>query len=103
MTNLLKSLSGKHEITVVHAYAPEEAGWIDEVRPYVSRVVSVPKTPQPISYLGKDRMLKYINDCYVPDLRAAVESEIFTGGYDLVDYEYVRMYLHRANAQVATL
>ncbi len=100
MSNLLRCLSERHEITLLHGYSPEEAGWVDDVRPYVSRVVSVPRTPQLMTYYGEDQALKYVNDCYVPGLRAAVESEVLTGAYDLVDYEYVRMYLHRSKAGI---
>ena len=101
MSHLLKELEGRHEITLIHAYSPGEEGWVDEVRPYVSKVISVPRMHQPTLYRGDSRIPAEYYDNYTPGLRAAIEAEIFAGDYDVVDYEYVKMYPHMSKADVA--
>ncbi len=101
MSHLLKELDGRHEITLIHAYSPGEEGWVDEVRPYVSKVISVPRMHQPALYLGDSRIPREYYDNYTPGLRAAIEAEVFAGDYDVVDYEYTKMYPHMSRADVA--
>ncbi len=100
MVNTLKQLAARHRITVVHAYSPEEESWVEEIRPYVSRVVSVPRGFQPASYRGDGRIPRLFYENYTPALRSAVEVEVFSGRYDVVDYEYAKMYSHMSSADL---
>ncbi len=103
MTNLLKQFhrDGKHKVTLVHAYGPGEDRWVDEVRPYVAKIISVPRMHQPALYRGDSRIpAVYYND-YTPALRAAIEAEVFAGGYDIVNHEYTKMFSHMSRGDVA--
>ncbi len=101
MTNLLKQFHGQHEVTLIHAYGPGEEGWVDDVRPYVAKIISVPRMHQPVLYRGDARIpAAYYND-YTPGLRAAIEAEIFIGDYDIINYEYAKMFSHMSRADVA--
>ncbi len=101
MTNMLKQLHCKHELTLIHAYGPGEEGWVDDVRPYVRKIISVPRMHQPALYRGDARIpAAYFND-YTPGLRAAIEAEVFIGNYDIVNYEYTKMYAHMSRADIA--
>ncbi len=101
MTNLLKQFHGRHEVTLVHAYGPEEEGWVDEVRPFVVKTVSVPRAHQPAFYRGDSRIPSAYYDDYTPALRAAIEAEVFGGDYDIVNHEYTKMYSHISQADIA--
>ncbi len=101
MTNLLRQFHGKHEVTLIHAYGPGEEGWVDEIRPHVNKIISIPRAHQPALYRGDTRIPATYYDDYTPALRAAVESEVFAGGYDIVNHEYTGMYPHISRADVA--
>ncbi len=101
MSHLLRELHGRHDITLIHGYGPDEEGWVDDVRPYVSKVISVPRMHQPALYRGDSRIPGVYYDNYTPGLRAAIESEVFVGKYDIVDYEYTKMYPHMSKEKVA--
>ncbi len=98
MSNLLKALEGRHDITLIHAYGPGEDEWVDDVRPYVKKVISVPRRHQPALYRGDSRIPAVYYDTYTPALRAAIESEIYAGDYDIIDYEYTKMLPHMSKA-----
>ncbi len=101
MKNLLKQFHGRHEVTLIHAYGPGEEGWVDGVRPYVSKTISVPRTHQPALYRGDSRIpAAYYND-YTPALRAAIEAEVLVGDYDIVNHEYTKIFSHMSKASVA--
>ncbi len=101
MTNMLKQFHGKHDVTLIHAYGPGEEGWVDDARPYVRQVISVPRMHQPALFRGDARIpAAYFND-YTPGLRAAIEAEVFIGNYDVVNYEYTKMFAHMTRADVA--
>ena len=101
MTNLLRQFHGKHDVTLIHAYGPGEEGWVDDVRPYVRKVISVPRMHQPALYRGDARIPAAYYDDYTPELRAAIEAEIFVGNYDIVNYEYTKMFSHMSRADIA--
>ncbi len=92
MVNHLKRLSEKHDITVVHPYSGDEKGLSDEIRDYVSGVISVPRDYHVARYRGDHRIPRNLYDNYTPELQAAVQAEIFSQQYDLVNYEYAEMY-----------
>ncbi len=100
MINILKHLSQKHQITLLHSYGRNEKGWVDEARPYAHKVISVLRKDQPPPKDTFPPILSHLYQGYVPDLLRAVESEVFTGEYDLVDYHYVSMFPYRSRAAV---
>jgi glycosyltransferase involved in cell wall biosynthesis len=93
MTNLLKELSQRHEITVVYPYSAHEEGWIEDVRPYAKKVIGVGKSrQQPLNSVEDGQILDYLYQEYVPELRTAIESELGSGRYDIIDYQYTAMF-----------
>ncbi len=92
MVNLLKRLSEKHDITVVHPYSADEKGLSEEIRDYASGVIAVPRDYHHARYRGDYRIPRNLYDNYTPALQAAIKSEIFSQRYDLVNYEYGEMY-----------
>jgi glycosyltransferase involved in cell wall biosynthesis len=93
MTGLLKELSQRHEITVVYPYSVHEEGWVEDIRPFAKKVIGVRKDRQkPISYHEDSQILDYLYREYVPELSKAIESELCSGRYDIVDYQYTAMF-----------
>ncbi|MEM7349431.1 MAG: hypothetical protein AAF657_01400, partial [Acidobacteriota bacterium] len=97
MMNLLSLLAERHKITVVHSYGLGEESWADELRPLVSKVISVPRHSG--TYDGDTKIPGHLYADYSAELRLAVERELLTGRYDIVDYEYSRMYTHMSNEE----
>jgi glycosyltransferase involved in cell wall biosynthesis len=89
--NLLSRLGALHDITVVHTYGVDEVGHIDQLRPYMARIVSVPRVFAPAQYRGSGRFPLHLYDVYIPELRRVLELEVASGSYDVVDYEYSAM------------
>ena len=100
MTNLLKGLGRRHHITLVHPYYPEEEGWVEDVRPWVDRIISVPRRRERRIFRGDPQVPYAYFYNYLPELRRALEAEVLAGGYDLVNYEYAMMYAHLLPAVV---
>ncbi|MEM7582928.1 MAG: glycosyltransferase family 4 protein [Acidobacteriota bacterium] len=98
MINLLRHLTRDHDLTLIHSYGLGEEPWIDEVRPYVSRVISIPRHRG--IYRGSTRLPSYIRDNYNPALRTAIEAELLSHDYDIVDYEYSWMFPYVSQADV---
>lgn len=94
MLNLLKGLAKRHRITVLHPYSLEESGWIEDARPYVHKVISVPREHHAVNYRHDRGIPEHFFANYVPSLRQALEAELATGEYDLVNYEYTTMFSH---------
>jgi len=100
LSNLLKDLGQRHRVTLVHAFDPDETGWDAEIRPFVSDVISVPRGGTRSIHRREPWIPLRYEECYTPALRRAIECEIATGGYDLVDYEYTAMLPHYEHADV---
>lgn len=88
LTNLLKGLAAKHEITLVHTAGVDEFGHIEPLRPHLRKIITVPRTFQPAAFRGSALLPRHLYDVYIPELRRVVELEVAAGDYDLVDYEY---------------
>ncbi len=88
LTNILKRLGTRHEITLVHTQGVNEVGHVDAVRPYVRKVISVARTHLPAHFRANAHHPHLLYDLYIPELRRLIELEVATGDYDLVDYEY---------------
>lgn len=100
LTNLLKQLSKRHEITVVYCYSAHEEGWIEDVRPYAKKLIGVRKAYSPPPENEDSPILDYMYREYVPELGAAIDRELRTGDYDIVDYEYTWMLPYVSSAEV---
>ncbi len=98
MANLLKYLARRHDITLIHGYSFGEKRWVEDVRPYVSKVISILKHSG--EHHGDRRIPTYIHNDYTADLRSVIEAEARSGNYDLVDYEYTRMYKYVSTADI---
>lgn len=94
MLNLLKGLAKRHQVTVVHPFSLEECGWIEDVRPFVTKIISVPREHHSVAFRHDRGIPEHYFANYVPSLRRAVEAELATGTYDLVNYEYTTMFSH---------
>jgi glycosyltransferase involved in cell wall biosynthesis len=94
MTNLLKHLGKRHEITVIYCYSPYEEEWIKDIRPYVKKTIGVPRRYQATAAHEYNPLFRELYAEYVAELRTAIELEVWSGNYDLVDYQYVQMYPH---------
>lgn len=92
IANLLKELSTRNHITLVHGYSVEEEGWVEEVRPFVERIISIPRERGHRRGVTDTEMPSICYDNYSPRLRHVIEAEVLSGRYDLVNYEYARMY-----------
>jgi glycosyltransferase involved in cell wall biosynthesis len=103
LTNLLKNLSKKHQLTLVHSYGLEEKNWVNDAKPYVDRLISVPRRHQETHYRTEAGLPEPYYFNYTPELRAAIEKELATTKYDLVNYEYATMYPHIAPGRVSRL
>ncbi len=91
LANLLARLGAHHDITLVHTYGLDESGHVEAVRPYVNRIIGVPRVFRAAQYRGGGRFPLFLYDVYIPELRRVMELEVASGGYDLVDYEYSAM------------
>ncbi len=91
LTNLITRLGARHDVTLVHTCGLDEAGHVEAVRPYVRRIVTVPRVFRPAQYRGGGRFPLFLYDVYLPELRRILELEVASGGYDLVDYQYSSM------------
>ncbi len=100
MSNLLKGLSKKHQVTVLHPFSLEESGWIEDIRPYVAKIISLPREYHPATYRHDRGIPAHYFANYVPALRRALEAELASGAYDIVNYEYTTMYSHISTSQV---
>jgi glycosyltransferase involved in cell wall biosynthesis len=69
----------------------DEIGHIDPIRPYMKRIVSVPRVFAPAQYRGSGRFPLHLYDVYIPELRRVLEFEVASGSFDFVDYEYSAM------------
>lgn len=94
MSNLLMGLSKKHQVTVLHPFSLEESGWIEDIRPYVTKIISLPREYHPATYRHDRGIPAHYFANYVPALRRALEAELASGDYDIVNYEYTTMYSH---------
>lgn len=88
MSKVLEHASERHEITLVHSHGHDELKDVDEVRRYCRRVVSVPRAWHRAYYQGDGTMPQAWYDEYSRRLRQIIEMEVFTGQYDIVNYEY---------------
>jgi glycosyltransferase involved in cell wall biosynthesis len=88
LTRMLEGLAVHHDVTLIHTFGLDEVGHVDALRPYLKRIVSVPRNAQPSAYRGAGMFPQRLYDGYVPELRRIIELEASTGAYDLVDYEY---------------
>lgn len=91
LRHLLTRLGKLHDITLVHTYSIDEAGQVEALRPYMRRIISVPRAFAPAQYRGSGRFPVHLYDVYLPELRRVMELEVASGGYDVVDYEYSAM------------
>ena len=96
MINILQLLAQRHDITVVHSYGQGEERWADELRPLVDRVISIPRRSG--TYQGDTKIPEYCYRDFCTELRSVVETELLAQRYDIVDYEYSRMFTHMATA-----
>jgi hypothetical protein len=87
LRNLLMRLGALHDVTLVHTFGVDEVGHVDSLRPYLNRIVSVPRVFRPAQYRGAGRFPSHLYDVYLPELRRILEHEAGSGRYDLVDYE----------------
>lgn len=94
VANLLRELGDRHDITLVHPYSVDETGWIEDVRPYVEKVVSVPRWYAEKAYKSDLKIPEIYYQNYTAELKKALEAEIHSAEYDLVDYQYTMMYHH---------
>jgi glycosyltransferase involved in cell wall biosynthesis len=103
MVNLLRHLGERHEVTLIHAEAPGEEGLSETVRPFVREILTARREWQAPTHdpaYGTPRGLAWSQS---PRLRRAIEAELASGGYDLVNYEYTEMCDHVAAAEVPAL
>jgi glycosyltransferase involved in cell wall biosynthesis len=91
LANLLSRLGAMHDITLVHTYGVDEVGHVEPLRPYLRKIIGVPRTFLPGAYRGTGRFPLHLYDVYIPELRRVLELEVATGSYDVVDYEYSAM------------
>jgi glycosyltransferase involved in cell wall biosynthesis len=91
LRNLLSRLGALHDVTLVYTYGIDEVGHVEALRPYLKRIVGVPRTFLPAAYRGAGRFPLHLYDVYIPELRRVLELEVASGAYDLVDYEYSAM------------
>jgi glycosyltransferase involved in cell wall biosynthesis len=105
LTNLITRLGARHDVTLVHTCGLDEAGHVEAVRPYVRRIITVPRVFRPAQYRGAGRFPLFLYDVYLPELRRILELEVASGGYDLVDYQYSSMgpYVIRGVPSVLTV
>ncbi len=94
MLNLLKGLSKRHQITLIHSYGVDERNWIDDARPFVDRLISVPRDYQETKYVIDPEIPDLYRHNYTPGLRSAVQRELLINDYDLVNYEYSTIFPH---------
>jgi glycosyltransferase involved in cell wall biosynthesis len=87
LMNLLRGLGERHEITLVHTYG-DDLQYVDEARPFVNRVVSVPRTHMRPGYCADGLLPKRFYEEYNPELERVIDRELSTGVYDLVDFEW---------------
>ncbi|MEM8997181.1 MAG: glycosyltransferase family 4 protein, partial [Acidobacteriota bacterium] len=100
LTDLLQRLGRRHEITLVHGHGRDEEPWVDELRPHLHRVLSVPRQGQALPTWAFEPAIRSVCTEWVPELRSTIESEVFSGRYDLVDYCYRWMLPHASRADV---
>lgn len=94
LTDFLKRLGARHDITLVHTHGIDEVGHVDALRPHLHRVVSVPRLHLPGAYRGNLAYPLHNYENYVAELRRTMELELMAHEYDLVDYEYAEMGLY---------
>lgn len=94
LTETLKRLGERHDITLVHTHGIDEVGHVDELRRHVSRIVSVQRLHLPGAYRNALAFPLHNYENYVAELRRVIELELLSGHYDLVDYEYAEMGLY---------
>ncbi len=100
LTQLIKHLATRHEITLIHSYGLDEQKWVDEVQEYVPRVISVPRAAKAKSCPPHNRALSVLYDDYLPDLETAIQLEAEVGNYDIVNYDYVKLYPHATTIDI---
>lgn len=100
LSDLLQRLGSRHEITLVHGHGRQEEQWIEELRPSLHRVLSVPRRGRPLPSWAFEPSIRSVCTEYVPELRSTIESEVFSGRYDVVDYCYRWMLPHASRADV---
>lgn len=94
LTELLKRLGERHDITLIHTYGIDEIGHTDELKPHLARLISVPRYHMPGAYRGSLAYPLHNYENYVTEVRRTIEMEVLTRSYDLVDYEYAEMGLY---------
>jgi hypothetical protein len=73
---------------VVHSVGIDEIGHVDVLRPFVERVISVPRVHGSTTFRGTGEFPASLYENYIPEMRRVIELELASGRYDLVDYEY---------------
>ncbi len=94
MLNLLKRLSRRHRVTLIHSFGVDEQGWAEEARPAVDRLISVPRDYHEARYVTDPGLPEVYRNNYTPELRAAIQRELLVTDYDLVNYEYLTVFPH---------
>ncbi|MEO1087188.1 MAG: glycosyltransferase, partial [Acidobacteriota bacterium] len=100
LTDLLQRLGDRHEITLVHGHGRDEEPWVDDLRPHLHRVLSVPRQGRALPAWAFEPAIRSVCTEWVPELRSTIESEVFSGRYDVVDYCYRWMLPHASRANV---
>ena len=92
LVNLLRGLGERHEITLVHTYG-DDLEYVDEVRPFVKRVLSVPRSRAPVGYCADGLLPARFYEQFNPELDRVIDRELSSGDYDLVNFEFSMMRL----------
>ena len=87
LMHLLRGLGARHEITLVHTYG-DDLELAEEARPYVSRMLSVPRHHAALDYRERGLLPPRYYQEYVPELEKVIDRELSTGVYDLVNFEW---------------
>ncbi|MBM4364547.1 MAG: glycosyltransferase, partial [Deltaproteobacteria bacterium] len=91
LLELLRRLGARHDVTLVHTRGADEAGHVDELGPYLARIVTLERSHGESRYRGDRSFPERLYDVYMPELRRALELELLRERYDLVDYQYTAM------------
>lgn len=92
--NLLRAVSRRHEVTLVHTLAPGEEGLSDEVRPWVREILPVRREWRAPNFDPGFGVPDSHAWSYSPRYREAIEGELATGRYDLFNGDFLRTALH---------
>jgi glycosyltransferase involved in cell wall biosynthesis len=94
ITNLLRGLDGRHDVTLVHTCAPGEEGLSEEVRPLVRELLAVRREwhaqAPPLAF----DVPRHIARSYSPRYGETLEAELASGGYELFNGEYPNTLQH---------